>query len=255
MRQAVRHRVLLSGTCVMVTARSIRRLSFAEQQANRFESGSPFFARRGFSLIELLIVLAILTIAAAFVLPSMTGPLDRSRLRSGAVDMQNAWGKARTFAIREGMEMAFLCEIGGRRWKIEGVQPTRLSDVTVNEFQLDGPVEGVSVAEDSIMRRGQLADGLIFEDLQFRHPSVQVETGQSLDADVTEFSLQPEQSTRRWSEPLSFQPDGRSQDVLLRIRGADDFVVHVRMRGLTAGVSFTTPFRRKPDMPSLEEQL
>lgn len=238
----------------MVMAHSIRRFSVAERQAKRFESGSPFFARRGFSLIELLIVLAILTIAAAFVLPSMSGPLDRSRLRSGAVEIQNVWGKARTFAIREGMEMAFRCELGGRRWKIERVQQTHTANAKMDEFSL-GPVEPEPTDDDSLMRQGQLAAGLLFDDLQFRKPPTPVESSESPYTNVTEFRLQPEQTRRSWSDPLLFQPDGRSQDVLLRIRGADDFVVHVRMRGLTAGVSFTTPFRRKPGISALEEQL
>jgi type II secretion system protein H len=238
----------------MVIARSIRLLSIAEPQANRFASGSPFFERRGFSLIELLIVLAILTIAAAFVLPSMTGPLDRSRLRSGAVDMQNAWGKARTLAIREGMEMAFRCEIGGQKWKIERVQQTQTPDVSPDPFQL-ASVEESPTTESEVMRQGRLADGLTFDDLKFRTQPTVAETGPNLDSEVADFSLQPEQSVRRWSEPLLFQPDGRSEDVRLRITGADDFVVHVRMRGLTAGVSFTSPFRRKSDTQEVEEQL
>jgi len=236
----------------MVIKSPIRQLSSAERQANRCESDSPFFARRGFSLIELLIVLAILTVATAFVLPAMTGPLDRSRLRSGAVDVQNAWGKARTFAIREGMEMAFRCEIGGQRWKIERASQPESIGTHPDEFQLDIAAEETT-QQSTMMREGRLADGIVFDDLKFRSQYAPVES--ALNSDGSELGLLHEKVLRKWSEPLLFQPDGRSHDARLRITGADGFVVHVKMRGLTAGVSFTPPFRSKRGTQETEERL
>jgi prepilin-type N-terminal cleavage/methylation domain-containing protein len=244
--------MILGGDCVMTNKRPTRQLSRAEQQANRFESDSPFFARRGFSLIELLIVLGILVVATAFVLPSLTGPLDRSRLRSGAVDVQNAWGKARTLAIREGMPMSFRCQIGGRRWKIERKSPPENIAVQPDEFQLEIGTEQ-STSQTNLMRKGRLADGVRFDELKLLVQPTSAEANQN--PNETEFPMQAGPATRRWSDPLLFHPEGRSQDARLRIRGADGFVVHVKIRGLTAAVSFTPPFHYKPDRQETEERL
>ena len=131
-----------------------RILSRAKRQANRTIHGSPFFARRGFSMIELLIVVAILTMVTAFVLPALRGPLNRGRLRSVAVDVQSAWGKARSFAIREGRSMTFRCRLGGHHWKIERHGTTVEVNSHSNARTQSGP--GVETDQDDRARdRGQ----------------------------------------------------------------------------------------------------
>ncbi len=226
--------------------------SLRRRRANRQPFGSPFFARSGFSLIELLIVIGILTIVAALILPAVRGPLERSRLRSSAVDVQKAWGSARTLAIREGMAMEFRCETGGRHWKIERVGTTvrvRSDDgagATGSGLRADDDLSGGLLEDglpsDRLMREGWLPEGVAFDDLslQYSRPAERA---------VSEFGVESEQTGAdfgsRWSEPLKFLPEGRSEDARLRIRGADGFVVNVRIRGLTSAVSFSRPFRRQ----------
>ncbi len=236
----------------MIISHSSRILSHAELQANRTNGGSPFFARRGFSVIELLIVVAILTLVSAFVVPALRGPLNRSRLRSGAVDVQSAWGKARSFAIREGMSMTFRCRHGGRHWKIERLHgkaelnsdlesdlpPEFLSDDDQGIDQLATESHG----KGNLVREGRLPEGVTFAGLKLENTSTQRQDefdGRSNDGQSQNSAAE------MWSRPLKFSPDGRSQDARLRIAGADNFVVHVKIRGLTSGVSFTAPFQRE----------
>ncbi|MFN5904418.1 MAG: Tfp pilus assembly protein FimT/FimU, partial [Planctomyces sp.] len=60
-------------------------------------------SRRGYSLVELLIVLAVLSALAALVQPAMRGVLDKSRLTGAAKQVQAALAKSRALAIREGV--------------------------------------------------------------------------------------------------------------------------------------------------------
>lgn len=229
------------------------RTSGPGNQANRPRISSPDSVRRGFSLIELLIVIAILTIVTAFVLPAVQGPLERSRLRSAAVDIQKAWGTARTLAIREGMAMEFRCELDGRRWKIERAGGTVKVITADDELETPSgltadsdPAGGPDSADDRpdhrrLMREGSLPQGVTFADLSF------LKIGS---APENEFNVEFEEETMasaygsRWSEPLRFRPEGRSQDASLRIGGADRFAVDVNIRGLTSAVGFSAPYRR-----------
>lgn len=232
-----------------------------QRQVIRTQTGSPVRTRRGFSLIELLIVIAILTIVAAFVLPAVQGPMQRSRLRSAAVDVQKAWGTARTLAIREGMAMEFRCELNGRRWTIERTGRTievtsdagageTLSGLRADTESSDGSEFAEESHQDNrLVREGWLPEGTTFDDLSYLTVVAASPTAADYEGDVQEAPLAG--TERRWSEPLRFQPEGRSQDARLRVRGADRFVVDVNIRGLTSAVSFTAPFRHGPTQHDL----
>ena len=76
-------------------------------------------SRRGYSLVELLIVLAVLSALAALVQPAMRGVLDKSRLTGAAKQVQAALAKSRALAIREGVSVWFRFEPGGQTWWIQ----------------------------------------------------------------------------------------------------------------------------------------
>ena len=55
--------------------------------------------RRAFSLLELLLVIAILGMLAAVVLPSLPGALESARLRGSAGEVRATLTLARTLAV------------------------------------------------------------------------------------------------------------------------------------------------------------
>lgn len=242
----------------MVVPPVSRKLSLTERQAIRGRRGLPVAARGGFSIIELLIVVSILTVVTAFVIPAVKGPLERSRLRSAAVDVQNAWGKARSLAIREGMPMAFRCELGGRYWKIERVGNTVAvssntdAEETPSGLRVDSEQNDEFSSErrpaSRLVREGWLPQGVTFDDLKLRGQTEPTsdEFGNS-DEDLSQSMV----LDSRWSDALEFRPEGRSQDALLRIAGSDDSAVNVRIRGLTSAVTFTAPFPKPPSQQQI----
>lgn len=59
-------------------------------------------SNRGFTLVELVVVLAIMALGAALVLPSLSGPLSSARFRQGGAEMKAAMTQARARAAATG---------------------------------------------------------------------------------------------------------------------------------------------------------
>jgi general secretion pathway protein H len=57
---------------------------------------------RGFTLVELVVVLAILALGTALVLPSLSGPLTSARFRQGGAELRAAMTQARARAAASG---------------------------------------------------------------------------------------------------------------------------------------------------------
>lgn len=186
--------------------------------------------RVGYSLVELLIVLAVLALMAGLTLPALRGPLEKSRLRGAGRQMQATLAKARSLAIRTGREHWLTYEIDGPAWRIEA-KPEPIDAVDDVASVLGQPsAEAPATPEIVMVREGDLPAGVVFSD-------------QGAITDIDEFAepdvtLEPQ--TEKWSEPIRFKPNGRSEDATIRIAGTRDFVTEVRLRGLTGIAKSTT---------------
>jgi general secretion pathway protein H len=73
----------------------------------------------GVTLIEMLVVLAIIALAFALALPNLQGAARSVGVRTTAFDMKMHLGVARAAAIAKGRPMAVVIDVGGRRYASE----------------------------------------------------------------------------------------------------------------------------------------
>jgi general secretion pathway protein H len=79
-------------------------------------------AESGFTLLELMAVLAVLAFAATLFLPRAGGARDRVVLRAAALDVASAARTARTAALRSNRAQLLSIDSEARRYWIEGVR-------------------------------------------------------------------------------------------------------------------------------------
>ena len=210
----------------------------------------------GYSLAELLIVLAILAGLAGMILPEVRRPLDKARLRRAGTMLQEAIAKARSLAVREGGTVEFQWQPDGRQFRmvrvllpsrglvtVIGSTPEESSTVVTpedGETEFDGESQA-SLLQDRLLREGELPEGTRF--------SPSLDFIEAVESDTERASTEPAVSVTegQW-ESLRFHASGRLQTSgEIRVLGSRDFVIDVTIRGLTATASCTAPFR--PEVP------
>lgn len=218
--------------------------------------------RCGYTLLELLIALGILAAIAGLTLPALRGPLDKSRLRYSAREVQRTLAKTRALAIRAGEAHSFRYEIGGRNFRIETTAPADVTSTTGSLLETELVPDKATYGLDAdaalplepvlrTVRAGQLPDGVVFA-----VPSPQdaiTEAGaantlaieQPVDAAMAGTGLS-DAAVSHWSEPVRFAPNGRAADATIRIQGSRDFHIAVSLRGLTGIASYSAPQRSAP---------
>ena len=175
-------------------------------------------SRDAFTLLELLIVLAVLAGMAALSWPAVSGLLAKSEIRSAAKQVRAALTRARLDAMESGTVHQFRYQAGTGRFEIAAVTGPANEGP---ESGLSGPVD----REASENAENTLPSGVCFESpggyedgLGFAKPAV----------------LPGEE---RWSAPLLFFPNGRTSSAKLRLRGRRDYSLQLSLRGVTGTVT------------------
>ena len=78
----------------------------------------PHF-QRGVTLLELLIVIALMAIVAGFVIPRFGGPVSTSELRASARQLAAGLRLARSEAVSERRETFLVLDVAGKRFKVD----------------------------------------------------------------------------------------------------------------------------------------
>jgi type II secretory pathway pseudopilin PulG len=173
-----------------------------------------------FTLLEVVLVLALLVVIAAMTLPSMTGVYARSQLRNGADVVRAALAKTRLTAMETGQAHVFRCQMKG------------------GEFQTGSLAEFLSTGAESIpsvlptdeaqassmtslrLELTRLPGGVIFADGAFA-PSPQL------------IALKGEGTSAVWSQPIIFQPDGTCNDATFLLANDRQQTIRLTLRGMT----------------------
>jgi len=199
--------------------------------------------RRGFSLLEILLVLAVLVVIGAMVMPTVSGPLQNHRLRKGADQIRAEWAKTRAKAMETGRTYVFRYEPQGSGYLIE---PWYSDEDYLESSQvgLAGSAAGSAVmpslaltpsASSAAMKR--LPDEITFAASDGPTDVRDLIATQSPEA----IQLQNAAAAENLSAPIFFYPDGTSSTTRLVIMNEKPRYVKLTLRGLTGVVYVSEP--------------
>jgi len=120
-----------------------------------FGRDGPAPAAAGFSLLELIVVLALAGIFLSLVLPSFSGTLESARLRSGAAEVRATLSRARTLAAFGGRERGVSFDLDRRAYGIPGEEERLLPD----GIRIAEAVVGMKRSEEGSVRVRFYPDG------------------------------------------------------------------------------------------------
>lgn len=83
---------------------------------------------RGVSLLEMLLVLALIAIASTLAAMALTGGLDGMRMRSSAKEIAAQMRYTRALAISTGKPQRFAIDPAGHRWQAPNRKPGRIAE-------------------------------------------------------------------------------------------------------------------------------
>jgi prepilin-type N-terminal cleavage/methylation domain-containing protein len=161
--------------------------------------------RRGFTLFEVLLVMAILVAVATVAVPIFHKSFEVERLRKAADVLRTAWGKARVQAMTTGQTHVFRFQYETNQYVVavwdSGEGMTEASTTT-------------TVAE----RPGALPDGIVF------HAAEKLADVRASETDDAGGQTAPQ---------IFFFPDGTTSTAQVLITNNKDRFLKVRLRGMT----------------------
>ena len=195
--------------------------------------------RSGFTLMEVVLVLALLVVLAAIVWPALDKPFATERLKRAADQVRAEWTRTRIDAMTSGVPHVFRYQPETGSFQVEswGGLEAETEAASAAAFGLPEPLP-VPQSDDPLAAIGQaLPEGIVFFSSQT-----------SLDARSLSVVPLTDTTVGEWSQPIYFYPDGTATDARLLLRNEHDLYVQLELRGLT-GVTRVT------DVLSAEEIL
>lgn len=193
-------------------------------------------ARRGFTLIEILLVVGLMLVLAAMVLPSIRQAVGKGPLQRNSQEMREAIQHARTAAIDTGL-------IYQVRFEVEGQYFVAIPLET--EFE---SLAGETTSEEDAGGKTPRYMGQMDESLKFRVPEGIEMSSERLDTEV--FAGMDDASKLGdavWSTAIKFYPDGSATDMELEIYDDRQQAISISIRGLTGAAKVSPVYMAEDD--------
>jgi prepilin-type N-terminal cleavage/methylation domain-containing protein len=177
--------------------------------------------RRAFTLLEVILVLALLVVLAAIAWPGLQAVLSSLELRKSADRIRLEWEHARCQALSSGSTVLFRYAPDSNRYCLERLPEPQFAPGT-------GGTSGASAASatsDDQPREEVLPERITMVDC-------------TISDDAADSSASGGSTAQgEWSDPVVFYPDGTTSDATLVLQNQRDQSVEVSVRGLTGVVT------------------
>lgn len=219
---------------------------------------------RGFTLLELLLVLALLVVLAAVSWPALRKPLASRRLRQAGQAVRIEVARARLEAMRTGQEQGLVYARNGGRlrrfarpvafdpdaesgvpgstagvgWQREPMAPTRGGDSLARweEVRLPEPI----LFSDEFAAEYEASGEDVPPPVEVGGPAA-LHDGEAL----AEWWTHGDDG-EAWSVPIWFRADGTASDAEWRLHNEQGESLRVQVRGLTGSAICDEPMREEP---------
>ena len=189
-------------------------------------------SRSGVTLVEIVLVLALLVVISSVTVPLISQSLSHTRLQHSGELLRSAWGKARLAAMRAGESYVFRYEPLGSRYQIARLSAITAEDADELNTLPPEDAEDVEYAEVDMLR---LARSRLPEEIVFTSGKV---------ASVPQLAASAAAVEGGWSAPIVFYPDGTATDAAVLLSNPERRTLRVTLRGLT-GISRSSDLSRE----------
>ncbi len=193
-------------------------------------SGSPRTDRRAVTLIEVLLVLALLVVLASMTWPALDRPMANQRLRKAADRVRTAWTRARIDAMSTGQTLLFRCTLESNQYTIQsqtGPESVEfISSSTDGQFnESESPSEEpLSTKTRTLPEDVQFVDGVVAFDTR---AAILTEGNDTMTSEIEGQSL----------NPVFFFPDGTTSTATLILENKYQRRIELSLRGLTGVIT------------------
>ena len=214
-------------------------MKIARQRTHRRRS-------RGITLLEMMIVLALLVIVAGLSMPAFVGTIRTQRLRSAAESVRTEWMRAHIQAMKTGRIHVYRFQNGDRGFEIipwvapdDALESSSMADAQPLSIAM-ATASGTSASGVELDDGPGLPEGVIFVggDSQADSRALSVEQAISGSAGTD----------GQWGPPILFYPDGSASDAYVIVANDRQQAVRIELRGLTG-------LAKVGDIAALEELL
>ena len=186
--------------------------------------------RKAITLIEVLLVLAVLVMLAAVTWPAMDRPMTDQRLRKAADRVRTAWAKARVDAMSSGNTFVFRCTLESDEFTIESqAGPESVGSMTSSTpGQFDETVAETTEPLSSKTRQ-------LPRDIRFVDGEVNFDTRATILLSATEDAS--DDAVGECLDPILFFPDGTTSTATLILESKHERRIELSIRGLTGVIT------------------
>ena len=221
--------------------------------------------RLGFTLMELLIVLAVIIMVMAVGTPSVVQLLDRSKFRDGVLTLQAELVRTRSRAMKEGTALVFQYRNNTGEYKI---YPKSTADAAPDTAPATTAIQ--ILPEAALFMGGATIDSESFRVVPQRNRGTRDgDAVGSLTAPPTREAdsfaglrnpAAPAEETAGWSKPILFFPNGRTSTAVIFLQsrpetGKQTYYSEISFRGMTGSARVSSISVYPPGSPEFPSVL
>lgn len=212
--------------------------------------------KRGFTILELILVLVIIVIIASLAIPSLDRMLAKAEFKEGVIALQTDLQQTRLLAMKTGIPYVLLYRKNTNMYRIfpksvyddflrkQNGESKIIGSLNDTPDAIPDPLDQFFSQEDhrADFSEKNLPGQIIFyeetgegESVFFTSEDPELETDKSLWIGSLDEPGKTSDIESEWSEPVLFLPNGRTSQTFFRLKGSanPNWTAEIALRGLT----------------------